>query len=119
MAFGLSLRGYDEEQAVERARRWLGRLGLGHRLDMRVGRLSAGERQRVAIARALAPEPDLLLVDEPTSRLDLANAEAVAQLLGEASLLYGATIVCATHEPVLVEHAHRELPLGAPLSSAA
>jgi ABC-type lipoprotein export system ATPase subunit len=119
VAFGLTLRGFDEEQAMERARRWLGRLGLGHRLEMRVGRLSAGERQRVAIARALAPEPDLLLVDEPTSRLDLANAEAVAQLLSEAALLYGATIVCATHEPVLVEHAHRELPLGAPLSSAA
>ena len=80
---------------------------LGHR----VARLSAGERQRVAIARALACEPDIFLIDEPTSRLDQANAAIVGRMLADSAQLHGATIICATHDPLVIEQADTVLPL--------
>jgi len=85
--------------------------GLHGRAGQRVERLSAGERQRVAIARALAGGRGLLLVDEPTSRLDEANAIAVADLLRAAAHRHGATVVCATHDPILADAADRILAL--------
>ena len=103
----LALRGIDGSvDALEE-------LGLGELLDQRVARLSTGERQRVAIARALAARPVLLLADEPTARLDEANARAVGALFAELARSTGAAIVCATHDPVLVEQADAELALGA------
>jgi len=63
--------------------------------------------------RALAAEPRLLLVDEPTSRLDRANAELVAELLLEVAQTQGVAVVCATHDPVLIERADDELSLAA------
>jgi putative ABC transport system ATP-binding protein len=93
------------------AREWLAAVGLADRADQRVGRLSAGERQRVAIARALAGGRGLLLVDEPTSRLDEANAAAVADILRRAASEHGATVVVATHDPVVAEIADHELSL--------
>jgi putative ABC transport system ATP-binding protein len=70
-----------------------------------------GERQRVAVARALAARPQLLLADEPTARLDEANARAVGRLFAELAATTGTAIVCATHDPVLIEHARAEVPL--------
>jgi ABC-type lipoprotein export system ATPase subunit len=103
----LELRGLDRTGA-EAA---LVAVGLGELADQRVARLSMGERQRVAIARALAARPALLLADEPTARLDEANARAVGLLFAELARTTGAAIVCATHDPVLIEHAHAEYPL--------
>jgi putative ABC transport system ATP-binding protein len=95
----------------QQARTWLAAVGLTERAEQRVGRLSAGERQRVAIARALAGGRGLLLVDEPTSRLDEANAAAVAELLHRAAHVHGAAVVCATHDPIVIEAADTELSL--------
>ena len=54
----------------------------------------------------------LLLADEPTARLDEANARAVGALFAELAATTGTAIVCATHDPVLIEHARAEVPLG-------
>ena len=107
----LALRGVGHRDAVVRAERSLAAVGLGELGGQRVARLSIGERQRVAIARALAVQPAMLLADEPTARLDEANARAVGALFAELARTTGTAIVCATHDPVLIEHAQVEFPL--------
>jgi ABC-type lipoprotein export system ATPase subunit len=104
----LALRGLPPEGAREA----LVAVGLEDRAEQRVGRLSTGERGRVAIARALAPRPELLLADEPTSRLDQANALAVGALFVQLARAFGAAVVCATHDPLLIEQADAKLVLG-------
>jgi ABC-type lipoprotein export system ATPase subunit len=96
---GLTLRGSPGAGAREA----LCAVGLEQRLGHPVARLSAGERQRVAIARALAAEVDLLLLDEPTARLDEANASSTCSLLAHLSRERGTTAVCATHDPLLID----------------
>jgi len=95
---GLVLRGVPAGAARERATAALVAVGLGDRAAQRVARLSAGERQRVALARALAAARGLLVVDEPTSRLD----EAMTLTVGELLAGTGQTVICATHDPVLI-----------------
>jgi ABC-type lipoprotein export system ATPase subunit len=104
----LALRGLPADAARES----LVAVGLEERIEQRVSRLSTGERGRVAIARALAPRPELLLADEPTSRLDQANAIAVGALFVRLARDYGAAVVCATHDPLLIEQADESLTLG-------
>ena len=89
----------------------LASVGLAERASQRVSRLSAGEQVRVAVARALAVSPKLLLVDEPTARLDQANARTLAVLLSTLARETGAAVVCATHDPVVIEHADAQLSL--------
>jgi ABC-type lipoprotein export system ATPase subunit len=95
------------------ARAWLERLGLADCSDRAADRLSAGERQRVAIARALARGPEVVLLDEPTARLDQESAALVAGLLVTAARVSGAAVVCATHDALLSQHADEVLRLGA------
>jgi ABC-type lipoprotein export system ATPase subunit len=95
----------------ERAHELLAAVGLAERSGQRISRLSAGEQVRVAMARALAAEPQLLLVDEPTARLDQANALTLAALLARLARETGAAVVCATHDPLLIEQADAELAL--------
>jgi len=109
---GLALRGMGADEAHERALEALGRVGLTERAEQRAARLSAGERQRVAIARAVAAGAGLLLADEPTARLDEANALAVGALFSRLAREFGAAIVVATHDPLLVEQADATLRLG-------
>jgi ABC-type lipoprotein export system ATPase subunit len=85
-----------------RARDALASVGLAEHADRRVSLLSAGERERVAIARALATGSTLLLVDEPTARLDEETAREVGELLARAAHERGVAVVCATHDPVLI-----------------
>jgi ABC-type lipoprotein export system ATPase subunit len=80
-------------------------VGLSHRLDGPVSRLSTGERARVAVARALSAQPALLLADEPTSRLDRDGAAAIAELLLRLAREQGTSDVCATHDRAVVERA--------------
>jgi ABC-type lipoprotein export system ATPase subunit len=99
----------------ERALEVLAAVGLAERSEQRVSRLSAGERERVAVARALAPELELLLADEPTARLDQANALGLAALFARMVRESGTTIVCATHDPLVIEQADDEIALSAAL----
>ncbi len=109
---GLALRALPPAEATERAVDALARVGLAERAEQRVGRLSAGERQRVAIARAVAVRARLLLADEPTARLDEANAASVGALFSRLAQELGAAVVVATHDPLVVEQADSNLALG-------
>jgi ABC-type lipoprotein export system ATPase subunit len=108
---GLALRGLDCEEAAARVAESLAAVGLAGIAERRVADLSAGQRERVAVARAVAARPRLLLADEPTARLDQANALGIARLLLALARETGAAVVCATHDPLLVEHADERLDL--------
>ena len=105
---GLLVRGIRDDAA---AREVCEAVGLSHRLDMPVSRLSSGERARVAVARALSARPALLLADEPTSRLDRDGAAAIAELLVRLAREQGTAVVCATHDRAVVERADTSLVL--------
>lgn len=81
---GLYERPTDEQ--VEHARQLLRTVGLAHRLDHKLGKLSTGEQRRALVARALVHKPELLILDEPTAGLDLRAREqilaTIEQLLG-------------------------------------
>jgi peptide/nickel transport system ATP-binding protein/energy-coupling factor transport system ATP-binding protein len=112
IALALTARGWERGQAARAAGAALERVGLAERSDQRIERLSAGEAQRVALARALACANGLLIVDEPTSRLDEETATAVADVLAAAAERDGNTVICATHDAPLIRRAHVVVTLG-------
>jgi arginine/ornithine transport system ATP-binding protein len=89
--------GLSRAEAIERAERYLARVGVSHRKDAYPAHLSGGEQQRVAIARALAMEPKVMLFDEPTSALD---PELVGEVLRVMRSVAedGRTMIVVTHE---------------------
>lgn len=91
------LAGATRRRARERREELLEQLGLSAKATLTPGRLSAGEQQRVALARALAPQPSLLLADEPTGNLDSANTAGVMRLLSRTHA-QGQTILLVTHD---------------------
>jgi putative ABC transport system ATP-binding protein len=95
--------------AFERAEAELVAVGLGHRLDHHPAELSGGEQQRVAIARALAPEPSLLIADEPTGNLDAETGAEIIRLMFEARARRDATLVLVTHDRDLAARCDRRI----------
>ena len=95
--------------AAERAAASLRAVGLAHRLGHLPGQLSGGEQQRVALARAFAPEPRLLLADEPTGNLDHATGAAVMDLLFALRARAGTTLLLITHDPGLAARCDRQV----------
>lgn len=73
-------------------------VGLGERMHALPRTLSGGEKQRVAIARALAPDPEIILADEPTGSLDTETGEKVLSLLLQAASERGKTLIVITHD---------------------
>jgi ABC-type lipoprotein export system ATPase subunit len=90
---------------------WVDALGLHAVRHRRAGALSGGERQRALVARVLACGVRLVVLDEPTSQQDEANAERVVAVLRQAAAA-GTAVVAATHDPVLVDAADTVLTLG-------
>src|SRR5438874_9072807 len=89
--------GLARQEARERARELLARVGLGDKIDTYPVALSGGQQQRVAIARALAMQPKLMLFDEPTSALDPETVGEVLAVMKELAL-GGMTMIVVTHE---------------------
>jgi putative ABC transport system ATP-binding protein len=94
-----------------RSEELLGLVGLSHRLEHRPNQLSGGEQQRVAIARALATQPPLIVADEPTGNLAMAQGKEVLDLLWQLRETLGTTVVIATHDASITQYATRMLNL--------
>ncbi|QDU07020.1 ABC transporter ATP-binding protein [Gimesia aquarii] len=84
-------------EAEDRAKHLLERVGLHDRMHHRPAQISGGERQRVAVCRALINNPRLLLADEPTGNLDRKNAESIGNLLLEINQEQSTILICVTH----------------------
>lgn len=101
VALPAMMAGDSQKSAMDKAKVWLDRLGLNHRLDHKPNGLSGGEQQRVAVARALVNEPKLVLADEPSGNLDSANAQMLHTLFFDLRDQYGQTFVIVTHNQEL------------------
>ena len=95
------------------ATQWLGRVGLGARLQHYPKHLSGGEQQRVALARAFAPNPGVLLADEPTGNLDAETGQAIIELMFALNREAGTTLVLVTHDEELAARCGRVLHMSA------
>ncbi|MFF4951077.1 amino acid ABC transporter ATP-binding protein [Streptomyces chattanoogensis] len=93
----MKVRRKKKEEAAQRARELLDRVGLGSQADKYPAQLSGGQQQRVAIARALAMDPKALLFDEPTSALDPEMINEVLEVMRQLAR-EGMTMVVVTHE---------------------
>jgi iron complex transport system ATP-binding protein len=90
--------GHEKEEDIRKARYAMERTGLMALKKRPIDELSAGERQRVLIARALAQEPSLLLLDEPTTHLDIGYQIDILDLIKSFQKDSGLTILCVLHE---------------------
>jgi putative ABC transport system ATP-binding protein len=109
VAVPLELAGVDDADA--RAESELAAVGLADRLHHYPAELSGGEQQRVAIARALAPNPAILVADEPTGNLDEATGKQIIDLLFASHETRGATLVLVTHDNALAARCGRTVRL--------
>jgi putative ABC transport system ATP-binding protein len=105
VAIPLELAGLPD--AFARAKAELESVGLGARLHHYPSQLSGGEQQRVALARALAPDPAILVADEPTGNLDETTGNQVIELMFAKKREKGATLVLVTHDLGLARRCDR------------
>lgn len=101
----------SKSTASKKAKEWLEKFDLGHRVNHQPGKLSGGEKQRVAIARALANSPHILLADEPTGNLDEKTSDHVFGLLLQAVRQEGLAALIVTHNNELASKMDRVMTL--------
>jgi len=107
----LLLSGVDSSQRRARVDEMLAAVDLMDRAHHRPDQLSGGQQQRVAVARALAPNPSLILADEPTANLDTDNGRQVMEIMQRLNQTTGVTFVFATHDPRVIQYARRVVTL--------
>jgi lipoprotein-releasing system ATP-binding protein len=103
--------GTERDVAARRAMELLAQVGLKARADHRPTQLSGGEQQRVAILRALANKPKILLADEPTGNLDLANGSVVFDLIRDLARAGNMAVLLVTHNTELAGRLDRVVTL--------
>ena len=109
VAIPLELAGRDD--AFVRAAAELELVGLGERKSHYPSQLSGGEQQRVALARALAPDPAILVADEPTGNLDEETGQSIVELMFKLKNARGSTLVLVTHDASLAARCDRTIRL--------
>jgi len=109
VAVPLELAGLEDAQA--RAREELTAVGLSDRMQHYPAQLSGGEQQRVAVARALAPNPAIVVADEPTGNLDEDTGKQIIDLLFAGRARRGTTLVLVTHDVALAARCARVVRL--------
>jgi putative ABC transport system ATP-binding protein len=109
--FIMQLQGIGAADRRARAINLLESLGLQGMIDRRPGEMSGGQQQRVAVARAIVTHPVLLLADEPSANLDSTTTEELMKLLRSLNDDQGVTIVTATHDPLVMSFATRQVKL--------
>ena len=102
-----------DADAFDKARAELEAVGLVSRMTHYPGELSGGEQQRVAIARALAPNPKIVIADEPTGNLDTKTGRQIADLLFSKQAERGTTLVLVTHDPALAAECDEQIAIKA------
>jgi putative ABC transport system ATP-binding protein len=107
VAVPLELAGMGDAIAI--AKRELAAVGLAARTGHYPSELSGGEQQRVALARALAPDPAIIVADEPTGNLDEATGRDIIELLFRGQAERGTTLVLVTHDAALAGRCNRVL----------
>ncbi len=100
-----------QQNSRTRAEEYLARVGLAERMHHYPSQLSGGEQQRVAIARAFAPQPALLLCDEPTGNLDRDTGLEALEMLISLRDSNGTTLVLVTHDQEIASRAQRRVHL--------
>ncbi len=110
VALPMVFQGVPRWKRIERAKKLLNDVKLGHRIYHFPNELSGGERQRVAIARALANDPEVILADEPTGNLDSKTGEEIVNMFRELNF-QGKTIIMITHDNELAKKAKRIIRL--------
>jgi energy-coupling factor transporter ATP-binding protein EcfA2 len=110
-AYGLKVQGITGEKAKERVANVLELVGLSDLLELNPFTLSKGDRQKLAVASILAIEPQVLVIDEPTTGLDARGAEGMMTLIDHLNKL-GHTVIIITHDMKLVaEYATRVIAM--------
>lgn len=105
----MDIGGLKGQEAEDKARKLLEKVGLPDRLNHRPSQLSGGEQQRVSFARALANDPLVVFADEPTANLDSKNSESIMELIEDLCQERNTAFAVVTHDERLKKNADRVL----------
>jgi len=107
----LELKGMAKAERRAKVKALFERMGLGALMNTRPLKMSGGQQQRVAVARAIAPQPAVVLADEPTANLDQKTGHELVSMMRELNREQGVTFIFSTHDPMVLEHADRVVRL--------